>query len=177
MSLKAIAVASLTLLVLVIVGIVCFIPWNVLLITYVPDAGDIQGRQSVKPFLQGATRVTGYYGNHDVDSIIFTYQTSISQPDQFWQELESSANGAGWSLKSHVDGVQKYDRIKRVGGIIPWHVEQVRIALLRPASKVVVAWVRGDSHHEVRSFDQAGVARWAEQVIWPKFLDLLEPDK
>ncbi len=130
-----------------------------------PSGSDIDANTSVKAFIVDSSKIEGIYKSQDVDSLLFSYKTSIDSPDNFAVRIRKNASNEGWKeIKA-----EKYYRFERIR---KWSTEyyigeEVRIAYLK--NIVVVAYVEGSTKQAISSFSEIDESKWAERFIWPMF--------
>ena len=124
-------------------------------------------------FLVEADQIQGVYRNMDIDSLVFTYQTTAESEDAFWVALLSRLQGTGWLKSSSGATFREFYRIERSG--LFWSAEVARIAFT-VTNTVVVAYVQDDPFRATPISRETGVGKWAEKVIWPKFKELVKQE-
>jgi len=130
-----------------------------------PSSSDIKNYTSVKPFILYEAGIEGIYTNHDVDSLVFSYETSIDSPDIFVAQIRKNAANEGWK-EIKAEKYYRFDRIRK------WRDEyyigeEIRIAYLKKT--VIVAYVEGDAKQAINSFSEINESKWADINIWPMF--------
>jgi hypothetical protein len=167
-----VALVLLELVVGVVFLVVSLASFDPMPMDYVPTAGLIKQHGGVQPFLQGAQDVQGVYGNHDVDSLVFTYRTQIAAPAEFWQRVDEAGEQAGWTPLTETGDVRRYERAYATRLLSS--AEAARVALDPKSGVVAVGWLQWDGVAPDASFTDTRGAAWAEEVIWPKFRDSLD---
>ena len=138
-----------------------------------PSPADIKAYKAVTPFLIRETSIRGVYWNIDVDSLVFTYTTSIAVEEDFWQRLAERIKGSQWHELEPGGRIRQFERTLPRGEAMFSSAEHLRIAYLDDKRTVVVAYVQADSSEEETSFSETNEARWADKWIWPMFDELL----
>jgi len=118
----------------------------------------------------------GIYRNSDIDSIVFTYETSVSDAAEFWYSLDANVATTKWNVVKVTADARAYERRYGKGDASPGRpdmaifssAELLRVAFV-PPQKVVVGYVQADASSKTTSFGETHEARWAEKVIWPRF--------
>jgi hypothetical protein len=138
-----------------------------------PSADEVKAYETLTPFFVGETSTTGVYHNTDVDSLVFTYTTSIGVEDDFWSQLAERAERSGWHELEPRGEVRQFERTIPRGDYAFSSAELLRIAYLSGRGMVAVGYVQADSEEEGLPFFETDEAEWAEEVIWPMFERLL----
>lgn len=141
----------------------------------VPTATEIQQWQALQPFVLQADSITGVYRNHDVDAVVFEYNSNVGDVTEFWRLLQEGARSAGWAQAT--DGAvqrdsryQMFYRFKPKGELWFSSAEELRVAY--QSGRVAVAYVQSDQDGDSKPV-KASEGRFAEKHIWPRFFDLL----
>lgn len=142
----------------------------------IPSCDDIRAQKALTTFLVDDTSIRGVYQNVDVDSLVFTYKTSVAAEGDFWQQLVRSVKGSGWYELGPKGEVRQFERTSSRGNAMFSSAELLRIAYLSDKRRVVVGYVQADSSEENISFSETDEAGWAEKVIWPRFEELLDKE-
>ena len=148
----------------------------------IPTAADIKAYQALDPFLVAETDIRGVYENIDVDSLVFTYTTSVASEDELWKRLEENLRGSRWEELAKRGAVRQFERTYRRGETAPGRpdmplfssAELMRIAYLPRTREVVVGYIQADCSEEEVSFRDTAESRWGDRFIWPQFDRLLE---
>ena len=157
----------------VVVGLLAVAGCGLLGKGYVPDAEEVRRFHSA--FLIEETGIRGVYGNMDVDSVVFTYQTDAADEATFWGRLHQQVEAKGWRLVDEQDSSRRYERIIRRTGRQVYHsAEETRIAYEAPPEPVVVAYVQADTSTLPVTFADTDEGKWANGAIWPKFQELVD---
>lgn len=146
----------------------------------VPSSDGIRNHKVLSPFLLEAVEIRGVYQNLDVDSVVFSYTTSVPSADQLWERLDSVLKDSAWREIDGSNSIRRYERRfskGKVGSDRPdtamfSSAEEIRIGYTQ--GRVIIAYVQADSSKEDTSFAATSEAKWAETVIWPKFEALLK---
>jgi hypothetical protein len=159
-----------------VIGMVVVAGCDLLSKDRVPDAEEVRRFHSA--FLVEETGIRGVYGNMDVDSVVFTYQTNAADETTFWDKLHEQVEARDWRLVDDQDSFRRYERIIPRTGQQGYHsAEEARIAYKAPPEPVVVAWVEADTSTLPDTFADTDEAQWANGAIWPKFQELVDGKK
>ncbi|HWQ95534.1 MAG TPA: hypothetical protein VN418_08610 [Gammaproteobacteria bacterium] len=133
---------------------------------YVPGSKMIE--EYFNEFLSEASDVAGVYGNHDVDSIIFSYDSS---KNNILDAIEQSATKKNWNPKNRTNNeLELYRQYPpREGSLGFWSYELVRVSRATGTKKVCVGWLQIDESSEVKKPDNTGEGKWAALHFWPKY--------
>ncbi len=116
--------------------------------------------------------------NYDVDSVTFTYETSVTDAATFWTEISSRSEESRWKVLDSEGNVRRYERLlpPREGSMGYYSAEDLRIAYDPKAGRVMVAWVQSDSSKPVNRFEEADdtEVRYARETVWPGFEEQIE---
>lgn len=142
---------------------------------YIPSAEKLRNPQNPSSaFIHNEQSIRGVYGNHDVDSAIYTYQTMTDNADEFWTAIEQAADADDWTIIEDSEqpvATRRFLRIIPKTGQKVFHsVEEVRIFFNSNNNRVVVAWVQSDQRTLPEKFPADGPeGGFAESVVWPRF--------
>jgi len=140
--------------------------------SYVPSAEKLRDPEiQSAAFIVEARHIRGIYGNTDVDSVIYMYDTAATPATEFWSTLGEKAANDDWTLREEEDQFRKYVRVKPKTGQQRFHsVEEVRVAFLPESNTVIVAWVQADPVTLPTDFPTDGPeGKFANEKIWPRF--------
>ena len=132
------------------------------------------------PFLIESDQIKGVYRNLDVDSMVFTYRTSVTTEERFLVSLASSLAGSTWQRETNAMAFIEFRRGFSKGETAPDRPDMTMFASLEVARlsfnptnhTVVVAYVQSDSVKNIDRFEDTSEGKWAERTIWPKFNEL-----
>ncbi|REK20871.1 MAG: hypothetical protein DWQ41_23480, partial [Planctomycetota bacterium] len=143
--------------------------------SYMPSAEKLRNRSNPSAaFIVGEHDIRGIYGNMDVDSAIYTYQTDTKDEEEFWASLDKATSDDGWTLREERDNYRCYVRIiPRTGQQVFHSAEEVRVAFKPQSQQVFLAWVQADERSLPKDFPSDGEGRFAKNVIWPRFEEAL----
>ena len=136
----------------------------------VPSAEQI--RKWAAPFLVNEHTMKGVYRSLDVDSLVFTYRTSVETETAFWLALSNKLSQAGWTESNVTVNFREFQRIRPRRGALS-STEAARVAFTG-SHTIVVAYVQADSSKKIPVFHETGESKWADKVIWPKFEELIK---
>jgi len=129
-------------------------------------------------FLIEADDIQGIYRNLDVDSLLFTYRTAVTEERDFRNALSMKLQDSRWKeTEGHgfIEYRRQFDKgekaVDRLDMPIFYSFEVARIGF--SAGRVVVAYVQADTSEDVGVFEESGEGQWAKEVIWPQFEELL----
>lgn len=142
----------------------------------VPSAPLIKKWDALAPFLVKDRTIRGIYRNIDIDSLVFSYETSATDAKDFWISVEANVATTKWSVVKSTPMTRDFERrfgkgdgsLGRPDMAIFSSAELLRVAFV-PPQKVVVGYVQADSLSKSTSFAETHEARWAEKAIWPRF--------
>jgi len=128
-------------------------------------------------FLIEPDQITGVYRNLDVDSLVFTYKTESTTAPAFEDALSSALQNSKWRRSQNVTDCIEFRRSFQKGErsddrpdmAMFSSFEVAKLALAPDNTTVVVAYVQADGSGDETCFENTGEAKWADQVIWPKF--------
>ena len=138
---------------------------------YVPSADQI--KRSHSEWLIDHVDLKGVNRNMDVDSILFSYNTTSEDSATFWGEIHGNVITENWELIEESDQTRRYQRIIPRSGQRAFHsAEETRVSY--KDGHVVVAWVQADDSGSAlpTSVKSTGEGKWAETYVWPKFKNL-----
>ena len=134
-------------------------------------------RKWLGAFLIEADQVQGIYRNLDVDSLVFTYRTTLQTDADFRNALREALADSKWEQNTNAEGYVEFGRTFRRGETSQerpdmaafFSCEVVRLSFDPETGTVVVAYVQADTTKDVECFEQTSAGRWAASVVWPKF--------
>ena len=97
-----------------------------------------------RAFIVDGQEFVGIYGNYDVDSAIYKYESSILNEDEFWARISSATIDQNWELRSENSNWKRFVRIRHKGKYAYHSVEEVRISFDGDLKKVTLAWGQAD---------------------------------
>lgn len=116
--------------------------------------------------LVDATNIKGIYGNQDVDSSVFSYETTAKAP---LQQISASLQSEGWKQQSGEESELSFERLRAPKpGAMPFHSLEIA-RVFHAGHKVCVGYLQLDSASG--TFDRAKdvESRWATNTLWPKY--------
>ena len=135
---------------------------------YTPSVEVIKKNES-RVFMVEPTEVESLYGNLDVDSLIYSYRTTVSDADLFWSCIEQRAVDHGWKLVKREIDDRQYELVENHPGGMPYK-HQVAVAINRDTLEVVLGWAREDGERT-----QSGEDGWFfADVLLPKLQAMKE---
>lgn len=112
------------------------------------------------------TNIKGIYGNQDVDSSVFSYETTAQGP---LKHISASLQTEGWKQQSGEGSERSFERLRapKPGGM-PFHSLEIA-RVFQIGRKVCVRYLQLDSI--TGTFDRAKdvESRWATNTLWPKY--------
>jgi hypothetical protein len=116
--------------------------------------------------------------NYDVDSVTFTYETSVTDAATFWTEISNRSEESRWKVLDGEGNIRRYERLlpPREGSMGYYSAEDLRIAYDPKAARVIVAWVQSDSSKPIDRFEETNhtEVHYARETVWPGFEEQIE---
>ena len=113
--------------------------------------------------------------NHDVDAVVFTYQTAVRGESTFWSEVDSRFGDEKppWTVLDGRGNVRRYERmmLPREDSLFGFYsAEEIRMAYDPATDQVIIAWVQSDTPRQAGSFGESSKVEvsFAEERIWPQ---------
>ena len=117
-------------------------------------------------FIIGATGIKGIYGNMDVDSTLFSYETTNKKA---LEQIENNLINQKWSTQKKTDSEIIFTKALPTGkGELDFNsLEIAKVSFIN--AKICVGYLQMDSHGSIDINSKSSEANWAIKHFWPKY--------
>ncbi|MBI5757270.1 MAG: hypothetical protein HZA46_01985 [Planctomycetales bacterium] len=135
-----------------------------------PSGHEIRGYK-LDHFIVDDKGLVGDYVNFDIDSLVFHYETAVTPVNEVWSRINARIADTGWTEKGSDSSYRRYVRVTPMEGQRKYgSSEEVRVAIRKASSMIVVGYVQADSE---RAIEDTQEGEFAERVVWPLFDSLV----
>ncbi len=142
---------------------------------YIPTPEQV--KSTLPEFIVEDGQIEGFYGNMDVDSMIFKYTPNVSPQTSIEILLSTiieTAQKKGWKLSEKKPTTLLFNRFGPSGKF--FSAEEVRVIVTK-SLKIYVAWVQADSRKPVSRFEDTSEWKFAKDVVFPKLESYMAQEK
>jgi hypothetical protein len=134
-----------------------------------PNVLRIRDREDLRAFLVSPGAIRGVLAFPNSSALLFTYETSETQPERFWDAVHTAATAAGWR-RTREDGVIVQYSNEGSGDS---SLTTVRVACLPETATVVVGLATVDDAESVEARQRPVSAGKDAERVWARFRELL----